>query len=80
MFTSIPLLAQGNLRPIRKCSLSAYLLPQERTVTQQNHILTTWRFCYYKFQNKMEGFPHDIYNLQNTILIHVCQLEITAVC
>ena len=28
----------------------------------------------------MEEFSHNICNLQSTILIHVCQLEITAVC
>lgn len=27
----------------------------------------------------MEEFPHNIYNPQSTILIHVCQLETTVV-
>lgn len=59
---------------------SVYSVSPERIRTQQNHFYTTWRFCYYKFQNKKtDEFPHNIYNLQSTILTQVCQLEVTAV-
>lgn len=52
-------------------------LPQERRLSNIT-FYTAWRFSY-KLQNKMKEFSHNIYNLQSTRLIHVCQLEITAV-